>query len=188
MQDFIKINERDNVAVALRDIAAGEILEVPASPQTALQYSTVYGTSKTSVGEDTERSNDRTGAMAGSDLKQNIQRDAEGAAEAAAQPCGRQITALEDIPAGHKMAIRDIPAGGKVIKYGYPIGNAKETVRAGSWIHTHNLGTALGDILEYEYRPVWEAGPAEEGRPVKRGSVFRGFRRPDGRAGVRNEI
>jgi len=188
MQDFIKINERDNVAVALRDISAGEILEVPASPQTALQYSAVYGTSKTSARENTERSNDRTGAMAGSDLKQNMQRDAEGAAGAAAQPCGRQITALEDIPAGHKMAIRDIPAGGKVIKYGYPIGNAKETVRAGSWIHTHNLGTALGDILEYEYRPVWEAGPAEEGRPVKRGSVFRGFRRPDGRAGVRNEI
>ena len=69
MQDFIKINERDNVAVALRDIAAGEILEVPASPQTALQYSAVYGTSKTSAGENTERSNDRTGAMAGPDLK-----------------------------------------------------------------------------------------------------------------------
>ena len=41
--------------------------------------------------------------MAGSDLKQNIQRDAEGAAGAAAQPCGRQITALE----AKKQAVAD---------------------------------------------------------------------------------
>ena len=40
----------------------------------------------------------------------------------------RQITALEEIPAGHKMAICDIPAGAEVIKYGYRIGNAKEDI------------------------------------------------------------
>ena len=94
----------------------------------------------------------------------------------------RQITALEEIPAGHKMAICDIPAGEEVIKYGYRIGNAKEDIRAGAWVHTHNLKTALGDLLEYQYEPV----KVEEKRTED--VTFMGFGRPDGKVGVRNEI
>lgn len=94
----------------------------------------------------------------------------------------RQITALEEIPAGHKMAICDIPAGAEVIKYGYRIGNAKEDIRAGAWVHTHNLKTALGDLLEYQYEPV----EVEEKRTED--VTFMGFERPDGKVGVRNEI
>lgn len=94
----------------------------------------------------------------------------------------RQITALEEIPAGHKMAICDIPAGEEVIKYGYRIGNAKEDIRAGAWVHTHNLKTALGDLLEYQYEPV----EVEEKRTED--VTFMGFERPDGKVGVRNEI
>ena len=94
----------------------------------------------------------------------------------------RQITALEEIPAGHKMAICDIPAGAEVIKYGYRIGNAKEDIRAGAWVHTHNLKTALGDLLEYQYEPV----KVEEKRTED--VTFMGFGRPDGKVGVRNEI
>lgn len=94
----------------------------------------------------------------------------------------KQITALEEIPAGHKMAICDIPAGGEVIKYGYRIGNAKEDIQAGAWIHTHNVKTALGDLLEYTYEPV----EVEEKRTED--VTFMGFSRPDGKVGVRNEI
>ena len=47
----------------------------------------------------------------------------------------KQVTALEEIPAGHKMAICHIPAGGEVVKYGYRIGYAKEDIKAGAWIH-----------------------------------------------------
>lgn len=94
----------------------------------------------------------------------------------------RQITALEEIPAGHKMAVCEIPAGGEVIKYGYRIGNAKEDIREGAWIHTHNVGTALGDLLEYSYEPV----AVEETRTED--VTFMGFNRPDGKVGVRNEI
>ncbi len=94
----------------------------------------------------------------------------------------KTITALEEIPAGHKMAICDIPEGGEVIKYGYRIGNAKEEIKTGAWIHTHNVKTALGDLLEYTYEPT----PVEE---VKTEDVtFMGFNRPDGKVGVRNEI
>jgi len=93
-----------------------------------------------------------------------------------------KVTAVEEIPAGHKMAICDIPEGGEVIKYGYRIGNAKEEIKTGAWIHTHNVKTALGDLLEYSYEPV-------EVQETKTEDVtFMGFNRPDGKVGVRNEI
>ncbi|MDE6168532.1 MAG: UxaA family hydrolase [Acetatifactor sp.] len=58
------------------------------------------------------------------------------------------------------MAIQDIPEGGRVVKYGYAIGIAFRSVRAGEWIHTHNLKTGLGDLLEYTYEPVPEVPDA----------------------------
>ncbi len=124
MQDIIKINQEDNVAVALRPIAKGETLTV-------------------------------------GDVS---------------------VTVLEEIPQGHKVALRPVKAGEKVVKYGFCIGFAKEDIEAGGWVHVHNLKTALGDLLTYEYEPV--GGTLEEGQRA----TFQGFRRTDGRAGVRNEI
>ncbi len=95
---------------------------------------------------------------------------------------GRQVTVKEDIPAGHKMAVFDIPAGAPVCKYGFPIGNAKEDIQAGRWVHTHNIQTGLGELLDYTYEPV----ACEE--QISRESTFMGFNRPDGKVGVRNEI
>lgn len=94
----------------------------------------------------------------------------------------KKVTAKEEIPAGHKMAICDIPEGGEVIKYGYRIGNAKEFISEGAWIHTHNVKTALGDLLEYSYQPT----PVEEQKTAD--VTFMGFNRPNGKVGVRNEI
>ncbi len=93
-----------------------------------------------------------------------------------------KVTALEDIPAGHKMAIRDIKKGEDVIKYGYRIGRAKEDIKAGNWIHTHNVGTALGELLDYTYEPVETPDKRTPDR------TFQGFVRSDGTVGVRNEI
>lgn len=92
------------------------------------------------------------------------------------------ITALDTIPAGHKMAIKDIAKGSEVIKYGFCIGKAKEDIQAGTWIHTHNVGTALGDILEYTYEPV------DTTVPPTQEATFMGYQRSDGQVGVRNEI
>ena len=124
MQDFIRIHEDDNVAVALRPIAAGETLTVGSY----------------------------------------------------------EVTALEEIPQGHKFALRPIGEGEEVIKYGFRIGFAKEAVKAGSWVHVHNLRTALGDLLEYQYEPV------ASGLKETEHAYFEGYRRPDGKVGVRNEI
>ena len=56
---------------------------------------------------------------------------------------GTEVTLREDIPQGHKFALTDIPADAQVIKYGCPIGIAKENISCGSWIHTHNIGLDL---------------------------------------------
>lgn len=124
MKDFIKINENDNVIVALKELAQGETVTV----------------------------------------------------------AGNSVTATETIPAGHKMAITDIPEGGDVVKYGFRIGNAKEAIAAGHWVHTHNVKTALGELLEYTYEPVETETKQTEER------TFLGFNRPDGKVGVRNEV
>ncbi len=124
MQDFIRIHEKDNVAVALRPIKKGEELAVG----------------------------------------------------------GHKVKTLEEIPQGHKFALRLVAAGEPVIKYGFCIGNAKEDIPEGGWVHVHNLKTALGDLLTYQYEPA--ASPLKESEHA----FFDGYRRADGKAGVRNEI
>lgn len=95
---------------------------------------------------------------------------------------GVSVTATETIPAGHKMAIRAIAAGEEVLKYGFRIGIAKETIPAGAWVHVHNIKTALGDLLTYNYTPV----PAT--LKATADATFMGYNRPDGKVGVRNEV
>ena len=142
MQNFIKINENDNVIVALKNIPEGTVMQVAT-------------TGKASGGCDAEQSS---------------------------HAAALTVTALQEIPAGHKMAIVPIQEGGEVIKYGYRIGNAKADIKAGEWIHTHNVKTALGDLLTYQYEPV----VVEEKKTED--ATFMGFQRPDGKVGVRNEI
>lgn len=58
----------------------------------------------------------------------------------------KELLLSEDIPQGHKFALKDIRAGEAVVKYGSPIGLAKEDIAPGTWIHTHNMKTGLGEI------------------------------------------
>ena len=125
MQDFIKINKDDNVAVALKPIAKATTVDV----------------------------------------------------------AGSSVTMLEDIPQGHKFAIKPIKKGDAVIKYGFRIGYAQADVEVGGWIHTHNLKTALGELLDYTYNPEGhkDVEPTEE-------AYFEGYMRENGKVGVRNEV
>ena len=125
MQDIIKINKDDNVAVALKPIAKGTTVDV----------------------------------------------------------AGSSVTMLEDIPQGHKFAIKPIKKGDAVIKYGFRIGYAQADVEVGGWIHTHNLKTALGELLDYTYNPEGhkDVEPTDE-------AYFEGYMRENGKVGVRNEV
>ena len=83
----------------------------------------------------------------------------------------------EDLPRGHKFALADIPSGAPVIKYGEPIGYASKPIRKGDWIHTHNLRTGLGNILNYDWNPSPALLPPTQERS------FQGFRRNDRKSG-----
>jgi len=87
------------------------------------------------------------------------------------------------IPKGHKIALVDIPVGAHVIKYGFPIGHAVQEIKMGDWIHSHNVKTNLAETLEYQYHPV----TAENTIPPMP-KTFKGYRRENGKVGVRNEI
>lgn len=52
-----------------------------------------------------------------------------------------EITTLNPIPLGHKIALCDIAAGQPVLKYAVPIGEASFMIKAGEHVHVHNLGT-----------------------------------------------
>lgn len=94
----------------------------------------------------------------------------------------KTVTLKEDIPQGHKFALYDIPKDTAVIKYGNSIGIACADIPEGSWIHTHNMKTGLGDLLTYHYEKKTPSLPPEKER------FFQGYRRKDGKAGVRNEV
>ena len=48
---------------------------------------------------------------------------------------GKDIVVAQDTPMGHKILISDTAAGTDIIKYGYPIGHAKEDLKAGQWVN-----------------------------------------------------
>ena len=116
----IKINDNDNVVVALRNITAGE---------------EIFG-----------------------------------------------VKAVDNIDRGHKMALVDIKEGENIIKYGYPIGHATQDIKAGEWVHSHNVKTNLSSTLEYTYNPKLKD------IPVNRKDTFMGYVRKNGEVGIRNEI
>ena len=72
---------------------------------------------------------------------------------------GLAVTALEDIPQGHKMAVKPIKNGENVIKYGFPIGHATADAEPGTWMHTHNVHTNLSGEVEYSYNPAPDLAP-----------------------------
>ena len=47
---------------------------------------------------------------------------------------GKDITLLQDTPAGHKVLLEDKAEGEDIIKYGYPIGHARQNMKAGDWV------------------------------------------------------
>lgn len=95
------------------------------------------------------------------------------------------VLVLENIPAGHKIALRDIEEGEDIIKYGFPIGHATETKMAGSWMNEKNIRTNLSGKLEYEYNKK-ETIPSPGERQMPR--TFMGYKRKDGQVGIRNEV
>jgi len=89
------------------------------------------------------------------------------------------VTARDIIPSGHKIATAPIPKGAAVRKYGQVIGVATADIAAGAHVHVQNL--AVSKLREQA------AGGAAWSKPQVPRS-FMGYRRSNGRVGVRNYI
>lgn len=88
----------------------------------------------------------------------------------------------EDIAQGHKFALEPIKKEEMITKYGLAIGHATKDIEQGQWVHIHNIKTNLGDVLEYTYNQELSALPKKEEK------TFMGYRRKNGKVGIRNEI
>lgn len=105
------------------------------------------------------------------------------------------ISVVQPIPFGHKLARRTIGRGEIVIKYGQPIGRAVADIAVGEHVHVHNIESlrGRGDWGVAAGEPI-AVGPAATFKPktaavdVPAVAHFMGYRRKDGRAGVRNHL
>ncbi len=53
-----------------------------------------------------------------------------------------RLTAEQDVPLGHKIALKDIAKGETVVKYDESIGVATKAIKKGQHVHSHNLKSA----------------------------------------------
>ena len=81
-----------------------------------------------------------------------------------------------------KYALCDIPEDTSIIKYGYPIGKATTTIKAGELVHSHNVKTALAGVLEYTYQPQFIE------MAKQKPDTIRAYRRKNGKIGIRNDV
>jgi altronate hydrolase len=94
-----------------------------------------------------------------------------------------KLTLLESVPKGHKIALVDIEENQNIIKYGAPIGHAKSAIVKGQHVHTHNIKTNLSGTISYAFEQK-----LNELNIAKKNIVFKGYKRPNGKSGIRNEL
>ncbi len=99
------------------------------------------------------------------------------------------LTAEENIPYCHKIAIADIKKGGHVIKYGESLGEVSEDIKAGQWVADHNLFSVPRDYdSELAGDDFVMCAKQSEGAPDLKSFKFWGYRRAEGRPGIRNHV
>ena len=97
---------------------------------------------------------------------------------------GQRVVVQQEVARGHKVALVDMCAGQQVVKYGYPIGHLTQAVKAGEWIHTHNLKSDLCDNLKYTYTPKSYDVEFQRDDNLR----VMGYLRASGEMGIRNEM
>ena len=97
---------------------------------------------------------------------------------------GQRVVVQQEVARGHKVALVDMCAGQQVVKYGYPIGHLTQAVKAGEWIHTHNLKSDLCDNLKYTYTPKSYDVEFQRDDNMR----VMGYLRASGEMGIRNEL
>ena len=99
------------------------------------------------------------------------------------------LTALENIPYCHKIALCDLKKGDQVIKYGESLGEVSQDIPAGHWVADHNLFSVPRDYdRELADKNFVMCAKQSQGAPDMKGFQFWGYRRAEGRPGIRNHV
>jgi altronate hydrolase len=94
------------------------------------------------------------------------------------------LTAVTDIPFGHKAALHRLERGSVIRRLGQAIGLATAPIAPGAHVHLDNMGfeqSMAGRSIGTRLSNAVRLGPAEV-------PCFNGFVRPDGRTGTRNHV
>ena len=113
--------------------------------------------------------------------------------------CTASVTAAEEIPQWHKIALVDLKPGDRIYKYGEVIGEATAPIARGHWVSDKNIHSVprayaeelLGDDTTEAkaFAQMANKRQAElSARPQEKPLTFWGYRRPEGRPGVRNHV
>ncbi|MSR64906.1 MAG: altronate dehydratase [Verrucomicrobiae bacterium] len=97
---------------------------------------------------------------------------------------GSSITVNGNVLAGHRFAVRNIPAGEWARQYNQPFGKSKG-IRTGDPITNSNLDSTVPKV---DPATLQLKTPKFDYVPENQIPTFTGFRRPDGRVGVRNWV
>ena len=106
---------------------------------------------------------------------------------------GEEIYCVEDIPIWHKVALRHISAGEKIFKYGEIIGEASSDIAKGAWVSHKNIFSVPRDYNN-ELKAISNAKCVMRNEksltpyPISLIPKFWGYKRSDGRAGIRNHV
>lgn len=96
---------------------------------------------------------------------------------------GMSLIVIDDISAGHKIALREIAKGEHITKYGYSIGVTSSKISKGQHVHSHNLTTNLDGSETYHYDNLPFQKPLNNTH-----TTFEGYVRDNGAIGIRNEL
>lgn len=99
-----------------------------------------------------------------------------------------EITAKENIPFAHKIALTDLDQEAEVKKYGELIGKTNCLIKAGCLVDHSNIYSVPRDydseLISETDDEVMEIKKADNGKTIQ----FLGYRRLDGQVGIRNHV
>ena len=96
------------------------------------------------------------------------------------------LTAAQDIPYCHKVALEPLAEGADVIKYGELIGRTLAPIEKGGWVSHENIYSVPRDYDSELVKEEEQSLPPLV--PTKTGLKFWGYRRAEGRPGIRNHV
>lgn len=105
------------------------------------------------------------------------------------QGAAKTLTAEDKIPYCHKIALRDLAAGEEIIKYGESLGKLVQAVAKGHWVSDQNLKSVPRHYENEMVDTTWKTEAIQSaGDPSLKTMEFWGYRRAEGRPGIRNHV